>query len=250
MFVFGNWKMNLDAEGTRALASALRTSLRGRSKSVQVAVFPPFPFLALVAEELEGSGVVLGAQNCWHQERGAFTGEVSPSQLRSVGASWVLVGHSERRHVIGEDDDLIREKLRAALAAGLSVVLCVGETLAQRDAGSAETVVRSQVEHAFAGLTSADLQRTLIAYEPVWAIGTGRTATPDQAVAMHAVVREALATRFGEDAARGAAVLYGGSVNADSAPGLMSSDGISGALVGGASLEAQSFAAIVGAAAS
>ncbi len=248
MLVFGNWKMNTDHGSAVALARDLRAAFGAPPPKVGLAVFPPLPFIGSVVAALDGSPVGVGAQNCFWEERGAFTGEVSPAQVASVGATSVIVGHSERRHVLGDDDDAVKRKLQAALGAGLLAVLCVGETLEQRDDGTAEAVVTGQVDHAFGGLTSGELDRTVIAYEPVWAIGTGRTATPEQASEMHAVVRATIARRFGEDAARNAPILYGGSVNPENAPSLLQAEGVDGALVGGASLEAGKFAAIAQAA--
>lgn len=234
----GNWKMH----GTRAAARALAQAIRhAAAPGVRAAIFPPFVHLADAAEALAGSPVVLGAQDLFWEAQGAFTGEVSGAMLADLGCRMVLVGHSERRHVLGETDAIVSRKLRAALVAGLEPVLCVGETLAQREANLTATVLKAQVAHALAGLDAAGMARIVLAYEPVWAIGTGRVATPAQAREAHALVRETVAALHGAEAARAATVLYGGSVKPDNLAGLLAEPGIDGALVGGASLDAKAF---------
>jgi triosephosphate isomerase len=243
--VAGNWKMNGTASQARELASAI-VAARGAEGRVDLLVAPPFTALSLVAGLLEGSRIGLAAQNMHGKTSGAFTGEISAPMLREAGCGSVLLGHSERRHVFGETDEQIREKLRAALAAALGPVLCVGETLAERDGGQAAVVVARQLDLALAGLAPEEMGRVTIAYEPVWAIGTGRTATPDQALEMHRTVRSHV-SRLGADAAT-VRILYGGSVTPDNALELMRGDDIDGVLVGGASLKADSFVKIVDAA--
>ena len=237
--VIGNWKMHkTGAEGV-ALAAGIVTGLRpGRA---EVVVAPPFTALAPVAEAVRGSAVALAAQDVFHEREGAFTGAVSAPMLAAAGCSIVLVGHSERRHVFGDGDEDVRRKALAVLEAGLRPVVCVGETAEARDAGRAEDVVRRQLEAVFRSLSDAQLAPLTVAYEPVWAIGTGRTATPDTAEAMHRVIRASLATLAGSGAAEGTPVLYGGSVKGDNAGAILSGANVDGLLVGGASLRADSF---------
>jgi triosephosphate isomerase len=243
--VAGNWKMNMDhVEGT-ALAGAIVAGLEGREPSCEVVLIPPFTTLPAVSGAVAGSGVLTGAQDLWYEEKGAFTGEISASMIAGLGCRYALVGHSERRHVIGEDADLLAKKLRAALAGGLSPIYCVGETLDERESGTASDVVTSQVSGVLEGLTGEEMARTVIAYEPVWAIGTGKTATPDDAGDMHKVIRNVLEGLFGADTASGTPILYGGSVKPGNAAELLGVEDIDGALVGGASLDARSFLGIV-----
>ena len=242
--VAGNWKMNTTLAEARALAGAVAAGV-GASPSVDVAVCPPYPWLVPVADALKGSAVALGAQDVSAEPKGAFTGEVSPGMLLEAGCRYAIVGHSERRHVIGESDSLINHKVHAALEAGLHVILCMGETLAERDRGLMERVFQRQVYSALAGLTDEQFGRLVIAYEPVWAIGTGRTATPHQAQEAHAFVRARVASLYGEKIASGLPILYGGSVTPDTAAGLFAQPDVDGGLVGGASLKADGFLAIV-----
>jgi triosephosphate isomerase len=199
-----------------------------------------------VADRLEGSNIGVAGQNCSTElGEGANTGEVTATMLRDVGASYVIVGHSERRQLYFETDSMINRKCQAGLTAGLKVILCVGESLEQREQGTAERVVSGQLSGGLSGLTVSDLDRIILAYEPVWAIGTGRTATPEQAQEMHAFIRRVFADRYSDQAANELRILYGGSVKPDNIAGLMSQTDIDGALVGGASLQAESFAKIV-----
>jgi len=253
-FLAGNWKMHTDREGARRLAETIAASIGGDSagagpsgdgSGVDIALFPPFPFLADVATVAERHGFVLGAQNLHAESEGAFTGEVSGPMLRSVGCTAVLVGHSERRHLFGETDDTVAAKTRAALGAGLRPIVCVGETREQREAGTTEATVLRQIRAALEPLPDADIDRVTVAYEPVWAIGTGLTATPDQAAEVHATLRRWLDERFGPEASAACRLLYGGSVKPDNVSELLSRDEIQGALVGGASLDAASFAELV-----
>jgi triosephosphate isomerase len=243
-FVAGNWKMFTTAATAHQLAAAVVKGL-GDEKRVQVAVCPPYPYLSAVGEVLRGSVVGLGAQNLYPEKEGAFTGEVSPAMLTDVGCRYVIIGHSERRHKLGETDDFINRKVHAALAAGLTVILCVGETLQEREANRTEAVLLTQLAGGLAGVSAATLERVVLAYEPVWAIGTGRNATPDQAQEAHAFIRGRVAQMCGENAARALPIQYGGSVKADNAASLMAQADVDGALVGGASLQAESFLAIV-----
>ena len=246
-FVAGNWKMNLLADTAKALAVKVKEKLDGVS-GVEVALCPPFVFLKDVVEAVRGSRIQVGGQNLYAKDSGAFTGEVSAPMLKSVGCTLVIIGHSERRHILGETDAFINEKMKAALKAGLKPILCVGELLAERDAGQTEEVVRRQVVEGLKGLTAADMATVTIAYEPVWAIGTGSTATPQQAQEVHAIIRGLIKQQFGAAVADGLRIQYGGSVKADNAKALMSQPDVDGALVGGASLDAEAFSAIVKAA--
>lgn len=234
--------MNCTVSEAQALAEAVRASVF--TPGVDVLVCPPFTALHTVAVALVGSRVALGAQNMYLQDGGAFTGEISGAMLLDAGCSAVILGHSERRHQMAETDDQVQAKLRLALRLGLMPIVCVGETLTERQAGSTEAVIGRQVASALAGLDEADAARLQIAYEPVWAIGTGQVATPDQANEVHCFVRGLLPS-FCRQTVR---ILYGGSVTPSTAPGLLSCPDIDGALVGGASLQAEAFAAIVAAA--
>ena len=221
-------------------------SLVANANHCDVIIAPVFTALKTVADRLEGSNVRVSGQDCSTETKeGAHTGEVLASMLRDVGARYVIVGHSERRQFYCETDDLVNRKTHAGLASGLTVIMCVGETLDQREQGSAENVVSQQLNGGLSGLTASDLDRIIVAYEPVWAIGTGRTATPEQAQEMHAFIRRVFAERHSTAAGDTLRVLYGGSVKPDNIAGLMKQPDIDGALVGGASLQAESFAEIV-----
>ncbi|HEY0079744.1 MAG TPA: triose-phosphate isomerase [Pyrinomonadaceae bacterium] len=243
--IAGNWKMYKTLGESVATVLQLKP-LVANANHCEVIVAPVFTALKTVADRLEGSNIRVAAQDCSTETKhGAHTGEVAADMLRDVGCSHAIVGHSERRQYYSETDSMVNRKTQAALAAGLSVIMCVGETLEQREAGTAENVVRGQLEGGLHGLTTSDLDRIIIAYEPVWAIGTGHTATPEQAQEMHAFVRRIFAERHSDAAAERLRILYGGSVKPDNAAGLMKKPDIDGALVGGASLEAESFARIV-----
>lgn len=243
--IAGNWKMY------KLLGEAVDTALAlkplvANANHCEVVIAPVFTALKTVADRLEGSNIGVAAQNCSTEvEEGAHTGEVNASMLRDAGARYVIVGHSERRQLHFETDSMVNKKCQAGLAANLTVILCVGESLEQREQGTAERVVSGQLNGGLSGLTASDLDRIIIAYEPVWAIGTGRTATPEQAQEMHAFIRRVFADRYSDQAASELRVLYGGSVKPDNIAGLMSQADIDGALVGGASLQAESFAKIV-----
>lgn len=240
----GNWKMHKTPAQARELAAGLVACLadvEGR----EIVVAPAFPSLGAVAMVLAGSGIMLGAQNLHQEESGAFTGEVSAEMLLGCGCTHVIVGHSERRQLMGESNTLINRKIRKALSRNLIPILCVGETLEEREAGQAEAVVRVQIEEGLKDLTRQDAARMMLAYEPVWAIGTGRTATPEQAQEMHRFARGLLEGLFGSDVAEGLRILYGGSVKPDNIDALMAQPDLDGALVGGASLKAADFERIV-----
>lgn len=212
----------------------------------EVVIAPVFTALKTVADRLEGSNIGVAAQDCAEQsDFEARTGEVSPAMLKDVGCGYVIIGHSERRQFYSETDSSVNKKTKAALGSGLTAIVCVGEHLAEREAGNAESVVKDQLTGSLAGLTVSDMERIIIAYEPVWAIGTGKTATPEQAQEMHGSIRQTIAEIHGGDVAETTRILYGGSVKPDNISSLMSQPDIDGALVGGASLEAESFAAIV-----
>lgn len=242
--VAGNWKMHKTADEAVNLALAL-LPLVSDVRSVDVVLCPPFTALSSVGEVLKGSGLLLGAQNMHYERDGAFTGEISHSMLLPLGVSHVIVGHSERRQYFEETDSLVNKKIKTALSVGLTPIMCVGESLDEREAGETESVVSRQLEGGLEGIEVADADDLVIAYEPIWAIGTGRTATPEQAQEVHAFVRAKLTQVFGVDLAGKMRIQYGGSVKPENAAKLMEQPDIEGALVGGASLDVDSFAAIV-----
>jgi triosephosphate isomerase len=247
LFIAGNWKMNLTRKDSLALARGLLAELAG-VREVELAVCPPFVYLEAVGGAIAGSTLKLGAQNLYFQPPGAYTGEVAGAMLKDVGCTYVIVGHSERRHVLQETDELVSRKLRAALGCGLRPILCVGELLEEREAAKTEVVVRRQLEVGLADVPAAELGRLTIAYEPVWAIGTGRSATAKQASEVHAFIREVVARLYDKEAAQGLIIQYGGSVKAENAGELLGEEDVDGALVGGASLKVESFVGIVRAA--
>src|SRR5438552_9033122 len=246
-FVAGNWKMFTTASSATALARAVAQGV-GSEDRVSVAVCPPFPYLEPVRDALRGSNVALGAQNLYPEREGAFTGEVSPTMLADVGCKYVILGHSERRHKLGETDEFINRKVLAALQAGLQVILCVGETLAEREAGKMEEVVTTQLAGGLAQIGREMMSRLSIAYEPVWAIRAGRSASLATAQLAHAFIRRQIADQVGSEVARALVIQYGGSVKADNAASLLSQPDVDGALVGGPRLKADEFVAIVRAA--
>ena len=248
-FVGGNWKMNTDLASACELADDVKALCAELAQSIDIALFPPFPYLMPVGKTLGHEAMLLGAQNVYHEPNGAFTGEVSTDMLNDLRVMCVLTGHSERRHVMGEDDELINLKTRAALDDGLWAVLCIGETLDEREAGRMDEVNLRQLRAGLDGVPAEQMRQVVIAYEPVWAIGTGRTATPDDAQAAHATIRGELDALYGEEIARSTRIIYGGSVKPANAEGLFNQPDIDGGLIGGASLVAEDFAAIVRAAA-
>jgi triosephosphate isomerase len=243
-FVVGNWKLHKTIAEATALVTELKNQLAS-IRDVAVGVAPVATALAAVAKRLEGSSIAACGQDCFWEEKGAWTGAIAPALLADAGATWVIIGHSERRQFFGETDETVSKKVKAALAAGLGVIACVGETDAQRDAGATFAVVDQHLSGALAHVTAAQADRVVIAYEPVWAIGTGRTATPAQAQEVHAHIRARLREKLGNAAADAMRIQYGGSVKPANAATLMSQPDIDGALVGGASLEAADFVAIV-----
>ncbi len=242
--IAGNWKMNLLQEPAKTLAESVRNALES-ADAADVVLCPPYTALAVVRDAIAGTGIGLGAQNCYLKESGAFTGELSPQMLFDAGCDWVIIGHSERRQLFGESDALLAAKLEFALGAGLKVMFCIGETLEEREKDDTFTVLRRQVDIGLGHVDNAGLERVVLAYEPVWAIGTGRTATPAQAEEAHAFIRSEITKKFDETAANALRIQYGGSVKPSNAAELLGQNNVDGALVGGASLQADDFAAIV-----
>jgi triosephosphate isomerase len=242
-FIAGNWKMNKTVGEAVSLADALAKALAGAKRKIMVA--PPFTALSAVGTRLRGTGILLGAQNCGPEEQGAHTGEVSVPMLKDVGVQVVILGHSERRHIYKEWDELINKKLRLVLGQGLEAVLCVGETQEEREQGVTNKVVGQQLESGLQGVSERELGRVTVAYEPVWAIGTGKTATPADANAVHRFIRAKIAEKYSQKAADELVIQYGGSVKPGNATELMAMPDIDGFLVGGASLSPDSFISIV-----
>ena len=240
----GNWKMYKTAQESVSLAEDLLRSLAGHD-AAEILICPAMVNLVKVSETVRGSKLRLGAQNLHWEAEGAFTGEVSGAMLKACGCEYVLIGHSERRQYFGETDESVNKKTKAALRSGLSPIVCVGETLQEREKGDPRIVVERQVQKGIAGLSKEDFAKAVIAYEPVWAIGTGKTATPAQAQEMHAFIRKTLSAMYGDDPARRTRILYGGSVKPDNIDALMAEPDIDGGLVGGASLKSADFSRIV-----
>src|SRR3954463_3927539 len=242
--IAGNWKMFKTLAETRAFFDALIPEILG-VEHCEIVVAPPFTALATAAVEADGTRVSIAAQDVFWEPQGAFTGEVAVKMLMDAGCGYVIIGHSERRQFFGETDETVEKKTRAAIGGELHAIVCVGETLAERDAGQAAEIVRRQIQEGLGKFSAAELSRITIAYEPVWAIGTGRTATPEIAEEMHREIRKTILQIHGAGAAGAIRILYGGSVKPDNIASLMQKEDIDGALVGGASLDAASFAAIV-----
>jgi triosephosphate isomerase len=242
--IAGNWKMYKTEDEALQLVSDLKQRLRDVT-GVKIVIFPPFTALSSVKRALENSSILLGAQNMHWEEKGAFTGEVSPTMLLTAGCRYVIIGHSERRMYFFETDQSVNLKVKSALKFNLSPIICVGEKLEEREANKTEEVVEIQVEGAFKDLRAQQAEKTVIAYEPVWAIGTGRTATPEQANEVHIFIRKLLSSQFGKDCAEKINILYGGSVKPENSMELLEMSDIDGALVGGASLDAGAFERIV-----
>ncbi|NLJ34024.1 MAG: triose-phosphate isomerase [Firmicutes bacterium] len=241
----GNWKMNKTPQEGVELVAKLKDALRDMA-AVEVVLCPPYPALVPVAEELVGSDIKLGGQDLFWEKEGAFTGQVSPGMLKACGCHYVIIGHSERRHVFGETDEDVAKKVRAAIDEGLKPILCVGELLAEREAGETEAVVERQLKAALAGVTAEEVSTAIIAYEPVWAIGTGRASTAKDAQAVAQFIRKTLADLYGEEKAELVRIQYGGSVKPDNVNQYLKEPDIDGALVGGASLKAAVFAELIG----
>lgn len=242
--IAGNWKLFKSIGESTALINELKPLVAGAG-NVEIVVAPVFTALNRVSDAASGSGINLAAQDCFWEEEGAFTGEVAPKLLKDAGCSHVIIGHSERRQYFGETDATVNKKTKAAMAAGLTAIVCVGETLEEREAGRTFSVIEEQIKNSLAGIAPAGVAGLIIAYEPVWAIGTGKTASDEQAQEVHAFIRSLILNLFGQTASDAVRILYGGSVKPDNVKGLMGQPDIDGALVGGASLKADSFAAIV-----
>jgi triosephosphate isomerase (TIM) len=241
--IAGNWKMNTDRSAAVALAQGIVNGI-DKYKAVDLLVCPPSVYLSPVADALKGSSVALGGQNMYYEANGAFTGELSAAMLKDVGCTYVILGHSERRHILKETDADVNKKTLAALAAGLIPIVCVGELLAEREAGKTGAVIKTQFDGSLAGVSAEQIEKTVVAYEPVWAIGTGKVATPEQAAEVHADLRRLLIERYNDRSAAKVRILYGGSVKASNAGELLAQPNVDGALVGGASLKADEFLGI------
>jgi triosephosphate isomerase len=242
--IAGNWKMNGLQKEARELAAGLRRDL-GEVRTPHVVICPPALSLGAVRDEIQGSAIGLGAQNVHWEPKGAFTGEISTAMLKEVGCQAVIVGHSERRHIMGETHEMVNRKIKASLTANLLPILCVGELLEERNLGDTRAVVERQITKGLDGLSAEDAAKLVIAYEPVWAIGTGKSATPRQAQEVHHYLRKLITQRWGEAVGQGLRILYGGSVTPENIKELMAEEDIDGALVGGASLKVESFVKIV-----
>jgi len=242
--IAGNWKMNLVPSEAKIFAKQLVDSIKNTDKDVDVMIAPPFTALQGVSEVLKGSLVKLGAQNLNENDKGAFTGEVSADMLLDLGVKYVIIGHSERRNIYKESDELINKKVLFALKKGLLPILCVGELLSERESGKTNEIVKKQVVEGLKNIPESDMSKVVIAYEPVWAIGTGKVATPEQAEEVHALIRKTIKELYNENVSENLTIQYGGSVTDQSVDGLMGMKNIDGALVGGASLKADSFTRI------
>lgn len=245
--VAGNWKMNKTLQEGVALVDELKEQLKGIEPKCEVVIATPFIHLATVAQMIEGTCIRLAAENCADKASGAYTGEVSAAMVRSTGARYCIIGHSERRQYYHEDYDILREKVQLALANGLKPIFCIGEVKEEREANIHEQVVKDQLEGSLFNLSAEEFGKITLAYEPVWAIGTGLTATPQQAQAMHAYIRKTVAEKYGKQVADDTTILYGGSCNAKNAAELFSNPDVDGGLIGGASLKAPDFATIIAA---
>ena len=242
--IAGNWKLNKTATEAEALINALKTALVD-SVNVDIVVCPTFTSIARVSELLKGSNIKLGAQNVYWQDSGAFTGEVSAPMLKDLGCEYVIVGHSERRQYFGETNETVNKRIKAVLAQELTVIMCIGELLQEREAGKTFEVIKDHISGGLVGISKDEMKKIIIAYEPVWAIGTGVTATPDQAQEAHKYIRSLIAEMYDDQVAQSVRIQYGGSVKPDNVKELMSKEDLDGALVGGASLKADSFSKIV-----
>lgn len=243
--IAGNWKMYNDIKETTTLINGLKELLKGKSINCDVIICPPFTSLTEASTLIEGSVLKLGAQNMHFEDRGAFTGEVSGSMLKSVGCEYVILGHSERRNIFGEDDEIINKKIKKALEQKLKPIFCIGELLKEREDGITNDIVKRQVIKGLEGISVDHMKNVIIAYEPVWAIGTGKTATPDQAQEVHEFIRGLIAENYSQSIADDLTIQYGGSVKPENAKELLSQKDIDGALVGGACLKADSFIGII-----
>ncbi len=244
-FIAGNWKMNKTAAETKALATELKASLAKFGNSVEIAICPTFTSLSAAVEVLKGSNVKVGAQNIHWADNGAFTGEISGAMLKEIGVEYVIIGHSERRQYFGETDETVNKRILAALKNGLKPIVCIGETLAEREGNRTNCVLDTQLKGGLKGLTAENMGKITLAYEPVWAIGTGKTATPEMAQETHAFIRKTLTDMFGATVAEATVIQYGGSMKAENAAALTAQKDIDGGLIGGAALKADSFTALI-----
>jgi len=248
--IAGNWKMNKDIHETATLVNGLKEKVKDFKGNVGVVICPPFTSLVVAKSLIQGTQIHLGAQNISQNDDGAFTGEVSAKMLMAIGCEYVILGHSERRQYFKETDELINAKIKKALKANLIPIICVGETLEEREAGVTEKIISTQIKGVLKELSSEEMHKVVIAYEPVWAIGTGKTATPDQANQVHKFIRKLVAQLYNNTVADGLIIQYGGSMNAENAASLLSQTDIDGGLIGGASLKVDAFMAIIDAGAS
>ena len=246
LIIAGNWKMNLTLAASLELAESLKKAASGINK-VDIAVCPPSVYVSAVATALKGTNIGVGAQNVYFEKEGAYTGEISADMLNDVGCQYVILGHSERRNIMGESSEQVNLKARAALAAGLIPIVCVGELLREREAGTTEQVVRRQFDGSFSGISAEEMKKCIIAYEPVWAIGTGKVATPEQAEEVHAAIRKMIEKNYNKEVAETVRIQYGGSVNDKNAQEILAKPNVDGALVGGASLKVEPFMGIINA---
>ena len=244
LIIAGNWKMYKTIKDGQELAVALKRELY-KVENVDIVICPAYTLLAYLADDLEDSNIVIGAQDIYWQEEGAFTGEVSPVMLKDAGCQYVIVGHSERRQFFGDTNETVNKKIKACLKHGLTPIICVGENLQERESGNTFKVIENQIQGSLADISALDMVKTVIAYEPVWAIGTGKTATPDQAQEVHKYIRDLLKKKYGEEVAANIRIQYGGSVKSENITELMSKPDVDGALVGGASLKVDTFTQIV-----
>ena len=245
VFIAGNWKMNKTASEAKCLCEELKAALAPFAGKVEIAVCPTFTSLCTAVEVLKGSNVKVGAQNIHWADNGAFTGEISGAMLKETGVEYVIIGHSERRQYFGETDETVNKRIQAALKYGLKPIVCIGETLDEREGGKTEAVLEKQIKGAFAGISAADFAAVTIAYEPVWAIGTGKTATPDMAEETHAFIRKTVAGLYGCGAADAVVIQYGGSMKPGNSKDLVAQKDIDGGLIGGAALKADDFTALI-----
>ncbi len=248
--IAGNWKMNKDIHETATLVNGLKEKMKDFKGNVGVVICPPFTSLVVAKSLIQGTQIHLGAQNVSQNDDGAFTGEVSAKMLTAIGCEYVILGHSERRQYFKETDELINAKIKKALKVSLIPIICVGETLEEREAGVTEKIISTQIKGVLKELSSEEMHKVVIAYEPVWAIGTGKTATPDQANQVHKFIRKLVAQLYNNTVADGLIIQYGGSMNAENAASLLSQTDIDGGLIGGASLKVDAFMAIIDAGAS
>lgn len=243
-FVAGNWKMNIGLSEGVDLVEELKNSLSDY-KYVEIVVIPPFTHLYLIKKKLDGTNIKLGAQNLHWEDKGAFTGEISPLMLKEIGCSYVIIGHSERRKYFGESDEIVNKKSKIALHHGIIPIICIGETIEERENGATFKVIEKQLRVAISGFNKEDIMKVVVAYEPVWAIGTGKNATPEQAEEAHSFIRSILREMFGIEESNCVIIIYGGSVTMDNSYSLLKMENVDGFLVGGASLKGDSFTGIV-----